>query len=119
MSLRAIAWLPLPNFWSSDFQAFYYSSHLKLIQEFGKSLNGETKVILEHTGRYYESVVHILHDAGIFVYAVNPKFTKDYGNNSLRRVKNDKAYSLKIACYGFDNWSELRRYTRFVTNSKP
>ncbi len=47
---------------------------------------------MEHTGRYYEQIVQYLHDAGIYVSAVNPKFIKDYGDgNSLRYVKTDKA----------------------------
>ena len=76
-----------------------------------KSLDGETKIILEHTGRYCEPVAQLLHDAGLFVSAVNPKLIKDYGNNSLRRVKTDKADSQKIARYGLDNWVELRQHT--------
>jgi len=31
-----------------------------------KSPDGETRVILEHTGRYYEPVAQTLHDAGVF-----------------------------------------------------
>ncbi|MDL2248081.1 IS110 family transposase [Tyzzerella sp. OttesenSCG-928-J15] len=76
-----------------------------------QSLNGETRVVLEHTGRYYEPVVRILHDAGIFVCAVNPLLIKEYGNNSIRRIKTDKADALKIARYGLDNWAELREHT--------
>ena len=37
-----------------------------------KNLDGETKVCMEHTGRYYEPVANWLSDAGIFVSAVNP-----------------------------------------------
>lgn len=80
-----------------------------------KSLDGETRVILEHTGRYYEPVAQMLHDAGIFVSAVNPLLIKEYGNNSLRRVKTDKADSLKIARYGLDNWADLRQHTPMDT----
>lgn len=80
-----------------------------------KSLEGETRVILEHTGRYYEPVASLLHNAGIFVSAVNPLLIKQYGNNSIRKVKTDKADSLKIARYGLDNWSELREHTPMDT----
>ena len=80
-----------------------------------KSLEGETRVILEHTGRYYEPVAQMLHDAGVFVSAVNPLLIKQYGNNSLRKVKTDKADSLKIARYGLDNWVELREHTSMDT----
>jgi len=76
-----------------------------------KSLDGETRVVLEHTGRYYEPVAQSLCSAGIFVSAVNPLLIKEYGNNSIRRVKTDKADALKIARYGLDNWSELREHS--------
>jgi hypothetical protein len=91
------------------------ASELGKLANFLKSLSGETKVILEHTGRYYEPVAQMLHDAGIFVSAVNPLLIKEYGNNSLRRVKTDKADSLKIARYGLDNWADLRQHTPMDT----
>ena len=52
---------------------------------------------------------------GVFVSAVNPKLIKDYGNNTLRKVKTDKADSRKIARYGIDNWAELRQHTPMDT----
>ncbi len=80
-----------------------------------KGLEGETRVVMEHTGRYYEPIAQFLHDAGFFVSAVNPKLIKDYGNNSLRKVKTDKADSRKIARYALDNWTELRQHTPMDT----
>jgi transposase len=75
-----------------------------------RALDGETKVCMEHTGRYYEPVATWLSDAGIFVSAVNPILIKDFGDDSLRTPKTDKADSKKIAKYGLDNWGELRQY---------
>ena len=49
-----------------------------------KALEGETKVCMEHTGRYYEPVAAWLSDADIFVSAVNPILIKDFGDDSLR-----------------------------------
>ena len=80
-----------------------------------KSLDGETRVVMEHTGRYYEPVARFLHEEGVFVSAVNPKLIKDYGNNTLRKVKTDKADARKIARYGLDNWAELRQHTPMDT----
>ena len=62
-----------------------------------KNLDGETKVCMEHTGRYYEPVANWLSDAGIFVSAVNPILIRDFGDDSLRTPKTDKADSKKIA----------------------
>ena len=76
-----------------------------------KALDGETRVVMEHTGRYYEAVAKVLHEAGIFVCAVNPLLVKEYGANSLRRVKTDKADAVKIARYALDNWADLRDFT--------
>lgn len=76
-----------------------------------KGLEGETRVILEHTGRYYEPVARVLHEIGIYVSVVNPSLIHGYGNNSLRRIKTDKKDALKIAKYGLDNWADLREYT--------
>ena len=66
---------------------------------------------MEHTGRYYEPIVRELSQADLFVSAVNPKLIKDFGDNSLRKVKSDKADALKIARYTLDSWTELRQYS--------
>ena len=101
---------PLGEVVAKPFSVRHTGSELKELADYLKSLNGETRVIMEHTGRYYEPVAQFLHDAGLYVSAVNPKLIKDYGNNSLRKVKTDKADSRKIAKYGLDNWVELRQY---------
>ena len=75
-----------------------------------KSLDGETKVCMEHTGRYYEPVANWLSDAGIFVSAVNPILIRDFGDDSLRAPKTDKADSKKIARYTLDRWAKLKQY---------
>lgn len=80
-----------------------------------KGLEGETRVIMEHTGRYYEPVARALHEVGLFVSVVNPILIHDFANNSLRRVKTDKKDALKIAKYSLDNWAELREYTPMET----
>ena len=95
---------------AKPFTVRHTGSELKELADYLKSLDGETRIIMAHTGRYYEPVAQFLHDAGLYVSAVNPKLIKDYGNNSLRKVKTDKADSRKIAKYGLDNWVELRQY---------
>jgi transposase len=97
------------------YEVRHTASELKKLADALKSLEGETRVVLEHTGRYYEPVAQMLHDAGVFVSAVNPLLIKEYGNNSLRKVKTDRADSIKIARYGLDNWTELRQHTPMDT----
>jgi transposase len=106
---------PFGELVAKPFEVRHTSSELSELAKQLKSLEGKTRVVLEHTGRYYEPVAQMLHDAGIFVSAVNPLLIKEYGNNSLRKVKTDKADSLKIARYGLDNWTQLREHTPMDT----
>lgn len=55
------------------------------------------------------------HDRGLSASAVNPLLIREYGGNSLRQAKTDKADAKKIARYGLDNWAELREYTPIGT----
>jgi len=65
---------------------------------------------MEHTGHYYEPLARELSHANLFVSAVNPKLIKDFGDNSLRKVKSDKADAVKIARYALDIWTDLKQY---------
>ena len=101
---------------AKPFEVRHTGSELRQLADYLKSLDGETRVVMEHTGRYYEQIAQYLHDAGIYVSAVNPKLIKDYGaGNTLRHVKTDKADAKKIAKYGLDRWAELREYTPMDT----
>ena len=77
-----------------------------------KNLDGDTRIVLESTGKYHRPVLNHLVNEGFFVSEVNPKLIKDYGNagNSLRRVKSDSKDSVRIAQFGIDKWFDLRRY---------
>lgn len=80
------------------------------------SLNGETRIVMEHTGRYYESFAMSMHRAGFFVSAVNPLVIKDYKDGiSVRKVKTDKADAMKIAQFTLDKWEILPQYTPMDT----
>ena len=106
---------PLGEVVAKPFVVRHTSEELKELADSLKQLKGETRVVMEHTGRYYEPVARTLCEAGLFVSAVNPKLIKDYGNNSLRKVKTDAADSRKIARYGLDNWTDLRQYSDMDT----
>ena len=77
-----------------------------------KSLEGETKVCMEHSGRYYEPMASWLSAAGIFVSAVNPLLIKEFGNESIRAPKTDRADAKKIARFALDRWAKLPQYSR-------
>ena len=70
------------KWWQNLLQCITTGSELKKLADYLKSLDGETRVIMGHTGRYYEPVAQFLHDEGLYVSAVNPKLIKDYGNPS-------------------------------------
>ena len=40
------------------------------LAEMLKGLDGETRIVMEHTGKYYESFAMSMHQAGFFVSAV-------------------------------------------------
>ncbi len=75
------------------------------------ALDGETRVVMENTGRYHEPIADALCRAGIFVCLVNAKLTHDYGGETIRYAKTDKIDSLKIAGYCLDKWVKLQRYS--------
>ena len=66
---------------------------------------------MEHTGRYYQVLAHQLSQTNLFVSAINPKLIKDFDNDSLRKVKSDKADAVKIARYALDKWQNLKQYS--------
>ena len=89
---------------SADFQSL-----IKRIRE----LDGETRIVMECTGRYYEPMARELSQAGFFVSAVNPQIIRNFQgqDNPLRKVKTDKADSVKIARYTLDSWANLKQYS--------
>lgn len=97
------------------FEVPHSDESLALLAKQLKAFEDETRVVMEHTERYYEPVASVLHEAGLYVCAINPLLIKAYGTNSLRKVKTDKADAMKIAFYALDNWAELRDYTLMDT----
>lgn len=79
------------------------------------ALGEDTRVVMEATGRYHEPVAAALSAYGIYVCVLNPLYIKQSGASSIRKVKTDKADSLKIAKYGLDNWVDLREHTAMDT----
>ncbi len=95
------------------FVVHHSPSEMKELISLIHSLDGESRIVMECTGRYYESVAHTLSEAGLFVSTVNPKIIKGYQDedNPLRKVKSDKADSVKIAHYALDRWFKLKQYS--------
>ena len=94
----------------SPFEVRHTDSELSELARRLKSLDGETRVVMEATGNYHAPVAKLLHDAGLYVSVVNAKLVHGYGNNDLRRVKTDRKDAVKLANYGLDRWLTLPRY---------
>ena len=95
---------------ASPYDVGHTESELKELARFLKSLPGETRVLMEYTGRYYEPIAQYLHEAGIFVSVINAILAHDYNGNSIRKVKTDKIDAIKLANMAIDRWIELREY---------
>ena len=79
-----IALAPGGKLLSRPFEVLHTKSGIRELISFVRSLDGDTRIVMEHTGRYYEPMLQWLADSDLFVSAVNPKLIKDFGNNTLR-----------------------------------
>jgi len=102
---------PFGEIVSEPFEVKHTSSEIKALIALINSVDGESRIVMEHTGRYYEVLAHQLAEANLFVSTVNAKLIKDFDNDSLRKVKSDKADSIKIARYALDKWTGLKQYS--------
>lgn len=69
---------PLGKTVAKPFEVRHTKSGMNDLVNYLNTLGGECRIVLEHTGRYYEPVVRWLSGAGLFVSAVNPKLIKDF-----------------------------------------
>lgn len=93
------------------FEVSHTDAELRKLACFLEKLPGETRIVMEYTGSYWQPVAKVLHDAGLFVSVVNALLIYKYGNNSIRKGKTDKLDAVKIANYCLDRWTALERYT--------
>ncbi|OLR55600.1 transposase [Hornefia porci] len=102
---------PFGEIVSTPFEIKHTTSDINSLIDLINSIEGESRIVMEHTGRYYEVLAHQFSKANLFVSAVNPKLIKDFDNDSLRKVKSDKADAVKIARYALDKWQNLKQYS--------
>lgn len=87
-------------------------SKLNLLNEKLSTFSKEDlKIVLEQTGTYHLPILTYLLDEGYCVIAENPLKIKKYLDRNLRKAKNDKKDSLKLAEYCCDNWYKLKPNT--------
>lgn len=93
------------------FNITHTASSLNMLIETLQQVGGDIRIVMEHTGTYWRPVAHALKAAGFFVSVVNAMLIHDFSDNSIRKVKTDRADSLKIANYALTFWSDLRDYS--------
>lgn len=95
------------------FDVPHFSADFQSLENLIRKLDGETRIVMECTGCYYEPIARELSQAGFFVSAVNPQIIRNFQgqDNPLRKVKTDKADSIKIARYTLDRWANLKQYS--------
>ena len=101
---------PFGEIVASPFEVNHTVNNLEELVKYLKSLNGETRIIMEYTGKYFQPIARYLHKAGFFVSVVNAILVHEYGQNTLRKAKTDKKDAIKLANYAIDRWLELVLY---------
>ena len=71
------------------FDVSHHAADFQTLADKLKALDGETRIVMECTGHYYEPVARELSQAGFFVSAVNPQIINNFQgrDNPLRKVK--------------------------------
>ena len=89
------------------FEVYHTSDDLSRLVSMLKKLGGDIRVVMEHIGNYWRPLALTLKKAGFFVSVVNAMLIHDFSDNSIRKLKTDRADSLKIANYALTFWNEL------------
>lgn len=81
------------------FEARHTASELDELVSKLAALYGEVRVVMEHTGMYWCPVAMALKRVGFFVSVVNAMLIHRFRENSLRKVKTDKADRTRPTLY--------------------
>lgn len=78
------------------------NSAVATIKKAEKQYQMTSQIFLESTGIYHFPLFCFLKESGFEVFVLNPLITNSTKNIDIRKVKNDKFDSVKIAKLGFD-----------------
>ncbi|MBS5708301.1 MAG: transposase [Ruminococcus sp.] len=116
---------PFGEIVSSPFEIKHTSSDIHSLIKLIHSIEGESRVVMEHTGRYYEALAHQLSAADLFVSAVNPTNANTYFNSPTRSDGSQKwvdfvstywhvdcirKMSLNAFVEHYQNWCKRKKY---------
>jgi transposase len=102
---------PFGEIVATPFEVNHSADELKQLAIKIKKLPGESRVIMEYTGKYFQPIANYLYKDGIFVSVINAILIHDYSKSSIRKVKTDNKDAIKIANYDLDRWLDLIKYT--------
>lgn len=89
------------------FEVHHTNSDLKKLTSTLKKLGGDIRIVMEHTSTYWRPIALTLKEAGFFVSVVNAMLIHDFSDNTIRKLKTDRADALKIANYALTFWDTL------------
>lgn len=98
------------------FEVHHTNSDLKKLASTLKKLGGDIRIVMEHTSTYWRPIALTLKEAGFFVSVVNAMLIHDFSDNTIRKLKTDRADALKIANYALTFWIH---YLRSTMKKKP
>ena len=93
------------------FNVYHTAFDLRMLIETLHGIGGNIRVVMEHTAMYWRPIAHELKKAGFFVSIVNAMLIHDFSDNSIRKIKTDRADALKIANYALTFWADLQDYS--------
>ena len=70
---------------AKPFSVGHTGSELKELADYLKSLDGETRVVMEHTGRYYEPVTSLIYIVWDITHFVRDRGMRGVTKKSFRR----------------------------------
>ena len=92
------------------FDILHTQTDLMKLASIIRSLDEESRVVMEATGIYHLPILTFLKDEGFFVATVNPLEMKRYRCQGIRTAKTDRIDSKIIANYGLDYWFHLKEF---------
>ena len=82
------------------FEVHHTNSDLKKLTSTLKKLGGDIRIVMEHTSTYWRPIALTLKEAGFFVSVVNAMLIHDFSDNTIQKLKTDRADALTSHCFG-------------------
>ena len=87
---------PFGEIVSTPFEIKHTSSDINSLVKLIKSIEGESRIVMEHTGRYYEVLAHQLSEANLFVSAITQSLSRILITIPFVKSKQIKLTLLKL-----------------------